>query len=446
MKITMPELVVLPSEGFSDEKDIFKRKAFGERLANLIENADDNLVLALDSQWGEGKSTFIKMWRGYVEHQRPEKFKTVYFDAFANDYQKDPFLALASEIYEVLPEDNDSNKSKFKEKAGAVAKALTRGAIKIGVKAATGGFVDGSVVDFAEKDIAKLVSDQIDSVIADRFESTTKDRLAITNFKDHLELVAKEQGNGKPLVFIIDELDRCRPDFALNFIEQIKHLFSVKGITFLLVLNRNQLGEFIKARYGNGVVATLYLQKFINIWLSLPRKKEKNLDNGAQYLHYALSKMIVNGEPLPNQITKNTLEELVILNRSSYREIERILSYFAIIHNMGNSNTYIPQYQYLMAFVCFIKCVNPDLLTKVVNGTVGPDELLAETNLCLHEKESDLRRLSELVLFIRYDLSSASERKSLIESNYIAIQRVSYGSHSVMVDISNWLSEINIEN
>lgn len=74
MKIVVPTLEILEIEGFSDEKDIFKRKDFGERLANLFENSKDELVVGLDAPWGEGKSTFIKMWKGYVEHKREKKF------------------------------------------------------------------------------------------------------------------------------------------------------------------------------------------------------------------------------------------------------------------------------------------------------------------------------------------------------------------------------------
>ena len=160
MKLMVPALEISSDEGFTDEKDIFQRRDFGERLARLIENANDNLVIALDSKWGEGKSTFVKMWRGHVENKRENTLKTVYFDAFANDYQKDPFLALASEIYGVLPNESKDKKAEFKKKASEAAKALTRGAIKISVKAATGGLIDGSVLDFAEKDFSKLVSDQ----------------------------------------------------------------------------------------------------------------------------------------------------------------------------------------------------------------------------------------------------------------------------------------------
>jgi tRNA A37 threonylcarbamoyladenosine biosynthesis protein TsaE len=101
VKLIVPKLEIRNDEGFSQEADIFSRKDFGERLANLVEQSSGNIVLALDAQWGEGKSTFIKMWRGYIEHKRENKIKSIYFDAFANDYQRDPFLALAAEMYEL---------------------------------------------------------------------------------------------------------------------------------------------------------------------------------------------------------------------------------------------------------------------------------------------------------------------------------------------------------
>ena len=105
MKLTIPPIEIDEKEGFNPDKDIFLRKEFGERLVNLIAQSKGELVLAIDAQWGEGKSTFIKMWKGYILHQREPKIRSIYFDAFANDYQKDPFLALAAEIYELFEDE-----------------------------------------------------------------------------------------------------------------------------------------------------------------------------------------------------------------------------------------------------------------------------------------------------------------------------------------------------
>ena len=54
----------------------------------------------------------------------------------------------------------------------------------------------------------------------------------------------------KKLVFLIDELDRCRPTYAVETIEKIKHLFSVPGIIWVLVMNKEQIESSIQKVYG----------------------------------------------------------------------------------------------------------------------------------------------------------------------------------------------------
>ncbi|WP_299022879.1 P-loop NTPase fold protein [uncultured Photobacterium sp.] len=307
MKIVLPEVEIGSGCGFAQDIDIFKRANFGERLANLIANSDDNPVIALNSGWGEGKSTFIKMWRGYLSHHREEKIISIYFDAFENDYQKDPFLTLASEIYQLISIEDKEKQTEFRDKATKAVKSLARGALKLTVRTATAGVVDGSVVDSAEKEISNLIADQVDDIVKDKFQHAEKDKLALKAFKDHLSEFANEVSGGKPIVFIIDELDRCRPDFALRLLEQVKHLFSVKGITFLLVTNRTQIEESIKTKYGRDIDPTNYLHKFINIWLSMPRASDEYNDHGYKFFLYALNSMKGSDEQIVNQETVNVL-------------------------------------------------------------------------------------------------------------------------------------------
>lgn len=113
MKLIAPPVEISEEAGFDPEIDIFGRRVFGEALLNLIRNTEDELVLALDAPWGgEGKSTFIKMWRGYL---KSHEVSCVYFDAFENDYQADPFLAISSEIYQLI-DDGDEASIKSSEK------------------------------------------------------------------------------------------------------------------------------------------------------------------------------------------------------------------------------------------------------------------------------------------------------------------------------------------
>jgi len=73
-----------------------------------------------------------------------------------------------------------------------------------------------------------------------------------------------------PLVFFVDELDRCRPSYAIEFLEMAKHLFSVQGTVFVLAINAAQLANAIRALYGEKFDAERYLRRFVDVQLDLP--------------------------------------------------------------------------------------------------------------------------------------------------------------------------------
>ena len=443
MKIYIPEPAIAENEGFSEKADIFQRKQFGERLANLVRSCQDGIVIALDAQWGEGKSTFIKMWRGHIGQDVENPIKSLYFDAFANDYQKEPFLALAGELYDLVTNEGEEKKKEFKDKAKGVAKSLARGAVKIAVRTISGGIIDGSIIDSAEKDVSDMLADQVDSIIADKLENAKKDKLAIESFRGYLEKFAGDHGNGSPIVFIIDELDRCRPDFALDLLEQIKHLFFVKGIVFLLVLNRNALEEIIRIRYGSGISAGQYLQTFINLWLTLPRKSGYYNDMESQYIEYVLSQMLGDGERYHNEAAKDFLAHVSRQKRLSCREIERILSYFALIHNMSNSTVFNYSFQMVLAFVCYLKVANPDLIYQISKKEMRSDNILEVAGLSCSGKDVAYSYIKDLQRFIEYDVSDEEGRKKMQEEGRVNYQEVGYFSGSVLEMVSGWLSMIS---
>ncbi|MBW9267991.1 MAG: KAP family NTPase [Candidatus Thiodiazotropha sp. (ex. Lucinisca nassula)] len=143
MKLLVPPLYLSANEGFTSELDIFNRKPFGESLLNLIQNTDDELVLALDAPWGEGKSTFIRMWQGLLAEKH---VKHIYFDAFENDYQPDPFLAISSHIYSLIDKGDEESHKEFKQKATSALKVVGRAGLRIGIKALTAGVLDETIV------------------------------------------------------------------------------------------------------------------------------------------------------------------------------------------------------------------------------------------------------------------------------------------------------------
>lgn len=69
---------------------------------------------------------------------------------------------------------------------------------------------------------------------------------------------------GHPLVFIIDELDRCRPTFGIELLERVKHIFDVPGLVFVFGINRDELCKSLNSVYGR-IDADTYLRRFFDI-------------------------------------------------------------------------------------------------------------------------------------------------------------------------------------
>jgi hypothetical protein len=269
----------------------------------------------------------------------------------------------------------------------------------------------------------------------------------LKDFREYLENFAKEQGGGQPIVFVIDELDRCRPDFALELMEQIKHLFSVRGITFLLVMNREQMEESIKAKYGI-IHASKYLQKFVHLWLAMPRKADKYDDHGVKYVEHVIKSMQMPNEEIFNPEAITLIKDLVRVFKPSFREIERMLSYFALNQNNGGNKNYQSSYQLMLAFISYVKVIRPELIQKIVDQKIDSNDLLKEIGLDRTGEGSDsnIAYLSQLVIF---DMGNAEKRKLMIENKEINIYD-SFGRYPnqemMLIIICRWLGNINFSN
>ncbi|WP_135382105.1 KAP family P-loop NTPase fold protein [Vibrio tasmaniensis] len=434
MRLTLPIFDFTDNNGFNSGIDIFGRKRFGEQVTNLILNTEENLVLALDSNWGQGKSTFIRMWKDH-NNLLEVPLTTIYFDAFENDYQQDAFLALASEVYNALQLDVETDKEEFKNKVFNVAKAFGRSAIRIGSRVATAGLIDDTILDAAQDELSKSISDNVESYISHKLDNTDQDRLALKEFRDFLSTVIQEKMANKKLVFVIDELDRCRPDFALEIIEKIKHLFSVEGLTFLLVMNRTQLEESVKCKYGSGIEAQTYLQKFIHIWLQLPENRNQDFGQSdkIKFLNYAVREMDCDFLAV-NDVTKKTLLEVIAANNTSFREIERMMTQIAIIQNIEtHTSQYNFNYQLAVAGLIFIKVNLPDLYLGLVTKKIDPDMLLRRLNI----KQENGTYAGSLANIILATLCDDATFEQMLESGQIQTETHRPFDRDVFVSLHN---------
>jgi len=372
MLLFPPPVEIGDDEGFTPENDIFNRRGFGENLGRLIENADDALVLGIDDPWGEGKTTFIKQWRGLL---RSETFglDSIYFDAFANDYQDEPFEAIAEELYAFIDQKADADDSEywqehkegfldgakkmFASTSASVGKIMGAGtgAAAVAVTGACGPEVDGAASGLG------AAGEAMGQGAEAYFKARLKRKSGREGFQDALKIIGKGlREEGKSLVFVIDELDRCRPDYALDLLESVKHVFSVPGIAFVLVYNGNQMQEHIRCRYGREVKAGLYLNKFIDITTRMPKTvnaRQPHNDDNYKFIQRLVERMELHfeaGKVLAVYATRKGL---------ALRELEKLMTMIAL-SKASLPKKYI-DWDVVIVGVCLIRSLDDQLFSNI---------------------------------------------------------------------------------
>ena len=255
------------------KNDQLDRKHLADTLTNLVANFESPCVIAIDAAWGTGKTTFINIWAQVL---RKQKYPIVQFNAWENDLVGNAMVALSSEFTDALRK-YDSNTGKIDEIQKVIKKIIEKSVIS-GVRVATSGVVD------------------LDPLVhkGDLLSNYAESRELTKKLKENLELFAKKVKDQEncPVVVVIDELDRCRPLYAIELLEAAKHLFSVENIIFVLAINLRELGHSIKAIYGSDFDSHEYLERFIDITIPLPKAKRVNF---IQNLMSDRTKEVVSG-------------------------------------------------------------------------------------------------------------------------------------------------------
>ena len=237
--------------------DLLDRKRSIELLTSIVGSIEGPCVFAVDAAWGTGKTTFLRMW---TQHLRNEHFGIVEFNAWETDFSGDPFVALSSEITEELEAPNGTVEE-LKRAIPDVMRAMRGPLLRI---AASGVPAFGAQVA-KELEPASVAEDSTSQYMAEKE--------ALHRFKTILHDAAAsmaESMGGKPLVVVIDELDRCRPSYAVALLEVAKHLFTVNHIVFVLAVDRSQLTHSIRVLYGQQFDAEGYLRRFFDVDFRLP--------------------------------------------------------------------------------------------------------------------------------------------------------------------------------
>lgn len=239
-------------------EDLLDRHKEIENLSPVLLNAQAPLVFAIDAPWGAGKTTFIKLWQCYLETQ--DKV-SLYLNAWESDFEEDPLLPMLSAFDSWLTNQAEETASiKAWTKAKKYTPAIIKATAVAATKAATFGALD------LDKELEKLAVDLTGGAIEGLVDSFNVKKAALTKFKESIEKAMEAlPGSQQNLIIFIDELDRCKPTYAIEMLERIKHLFDIDRLVFVLAVNREQLSKSLQGVYGPSFDGNHYLKRFIDL-------------------------------------------------------------------------------------------------------------------------------------------------------------------------------------
>ena len=393
-----------------DTQDEFKRKPIAENIIRLLTSPIDLSPMVIDGGWGTGKTEFCQKLIRLMQQQHPD-YQPVYIDAFRSDHSGEPLLALLAEIIKTCTPPKDSDEKLIEEHKDRIRK-ITKAAgflMKTVAKAAVGHVLKQNTDDLAEElqqimnndqeadSLAETVTDAAATIASHTIDATVeallKEQIEAEKNLETLKACLKEFAAEKPIILFIDELDRCRPDYAVDMLEVIKHVFDVENVKIVLVTNTKQLRAAINHRYGMEVDAQKYLDKFLKYSFALPEviggiNYLVRKDNLVTIIYFH---KLIRSSPMFNQFKDSIYNEYNIVfisdmmerNDISLRETERFVRYLEIYLTLSgelNKERRV-EYNFLIIIGVFIFCFYPSLINDIYKERMDAKDIAQLFNI-----------------------------------------------------------------
>ena len=305
-------LVRVVNKSFEEQKEF---KDWGNEDIRPVQR------IFINAPSGMGKTLFADAIKEYLS-ENYEEINTLYVNSWKMDFYDEPMKALIAEMSEdsIITVESTEKAKKFLKNCGKIffGKILKNFLLKR--------------FNLNDKDIEEMKS-FFNGLDTSELEDYKNYKKLLEEFKDTL---SKEE---RPKIIIIDELDRCRPDYAIQLLEIIKHIFDVKNIIFLFLINRKQLESIVSTIYMNSNLSIKYFEKFYDIELNLPEANYKELNEPEfqvvnSFKEYKVDKNNYS-ENRDLVIQKIFLDMIFVVNDSfskiSIRSIKKLLKKFNIL-------------------------------------------------------------------------------------------------------------------
>ncbi len=353
-------------------RDEFERKRIADIIISLLDKNLKNISpMAIDGDWGSGKTEFCHKMINEINSNHKE-WKTIYINAFKFDYMDDPFSVIISQI---MPKISDEKiKKDIRKSATPIIRTLGKTLGRAGISWVLRQNSDDIAEEFKDA-MTEASGSLIDIGIEKYLEDFEQIENNISTFKKCLTDAVKD----KKTIIFIDELDRCRPLFALSMIEKIKHIFDIENIGFVFFTKLDQIEAMAKKQYGSEIDAAKYLSKFFSFLMELA---EKDLSDSYTYRTNAFvlfREKMTEFRDRSNQgiISYHTAGEdlfsfLFYKDNISLRDAQRLYSKILICKTFGQclGGHGNPLITVLNLLGIYINIFHRELAHKIINGNL----------------------------------------------------------------------------
>lgn len=385
------------------ENDLLNRGNFGKNLCSIfygdyrkyLYEEDKSLVLGIDGKWGLGKTTFVNMLSEHIDKRRA---KVIKFNAWENDDWNDPFMPLFNNIINEYSKDLEVREKLFSS-AKEIVKYFGKNVAKVAVKTAVKKIVEKfdqetskkmkeTLEGFSNEEIKKFFGNEMkekrfkqmlsknkftelcEGMDVEKFEQLiTKcnlnhkilnDYLLYENSKRNFQKLLNElTKTQRKLVVIIDELDRCRPDFAVKLLETIKHFMNNEKLIYVFSLDTKQLSYSVATMYGEKMDSYGYLRRFFHLIIELPI----NYDEMDEFVKEICKQY-------NNNICSVCVQRVVKVLKLSLRDTSMLIRNLSLFHDTVE-NEYLENNDKSKLFYYYIigiKMIKPIVFDMLVNN------------------------------------------------------------------------------
>lgn len=308
------------------------------------ENSENGLAILLNGSWGSGKTTFLKEVEEYINNSSDYELFTNY-NSYTYDFYENAYLPFFASI---------ENKVKLGEDFGKLIRCTGKNVLK-DIVSVSYAIANSVVKDKTGIDLNDIRNNIIEIQNEDYLKSFEDFKKCKEKIKGKLDKICKE----KPQIIIIDELDRCKPSFAMETLEIVKHFFDIENCIFIIAVDKLQLQESAKTIFGQGMNIEKYFSKFFDYQYNLlPLNFNEIIDTlGIEDL---------------NEIVNRSTAIFNCLNVSS-RDSKKIFSEFVNKYRNFNNddNKWTSDQSVVIIFFLTLKYVDLLFYTELINGNYG---------------------------------------------------------------------------